>query len=509
MDYRHVLDMNVLAPFLGQAETWLVCVSGGADSMCLLHAMHEMAAQNEGLVLQVIHVNHLVRGQAATEDSELVKRACADLGLAFHYRETAPLSDKPQGMTTEEFFRNERYAAIAEVAAGEKINHAVLGHTGDDLAESFLMHLMRGAGLRGLTFQFSQRKGSLFLLRPLWQTSRREVLKYLAEGGVKFHEDETNLLMDFTRNRVRNVLLPLMEEAFNPSVLLALRRTSRVIGGAQEFIAERAALHLRRMQRSTGDMAALPMRRLAALPDVLALEVIHQWLGDALGGGVRPSFEQSHSVLKLVRTQSGRRLKLSDGGLVSKSGGNLVALRAGARLPKTSVQDSPDIRAMEELARSYALQNPDLPLARFDGDVPIKLNKKDGGFSIQLEILDGRTLKLHGRVLRHGSPPLRASEDPHVPKVALPLVVRNRRSGDRVSPSIRLKSVLINDKVPYYIRDFLVVVADGRGGVLAVVGMQRLNPRLRTGAAKGLSLQYEISERPNFGVTEQSTEPTP
>ena len=508
MDYRHVLDMNALAPFLGPAETWLVCVSGGADSMCLLHALHQMSAQTEALRLQVIHVNHLVRGQAAEDDFVLVKRACAGLGLRCHYRETAPLSVKPRGKTTEEFFRDQRHAAIAEVARIEAIRYVVLGHTADDLAENFLMHLMRGAGLRGLTFQFSQRKGALVLLRPLWQTSRAKVLKYLVRHHVDYHEDETNQSTEFTRNRVRNLLIPFMEREFNPSVRLALRRTTHIIGGAQEFVHDRAARHRRRMQRSSGDPAALPMERLSTLPEVIALEVVHQWLGEALGDGARPSFEQSQSVLKLARSPKGRRLRLAGGALVSKSGDNLVALPADKKWARASREAVSDAPAREELARRFAAQNPNIPLARLEEEMPIFSHEKDGHFSIRLMTLDGKALIMHGNALKQETLPFEGKEGDPLSELALPLVLRNRRPGDRVSPSVRLKSVLINDKVPYYVRDFLIVVADTKGKMLAIVGMERVNARLRKTAPLGLVINHEFGEHTRSGATDAEPKPT-
>jgi tRNA(Ile)-lysidine synthase len=416
---------------------------------------------------------------------------------------------KPRGATTEEFFRDQRHAAIAEVARSEGVHHVVLGHTADDLAENFLMHLMRGAGLRGLTFQFSQRKGSLVLLRPLWQTSRTKVLKYLTRFGVNYREDETNRSMDFTRNRVRNLLIPFVEREFNPSVRLALRRTTHILGGAQEYVHERAARHLRRMQRSSGDRAALPMCRLTALPEVLALEVIHQWLVEALGAVGRPSFEQSQNVLKLARSSKGRRLRLTAGAIVSKSGDNLVAIAAGRGSFKASGLDlGSDAPAREELARRFAVQNSNLPLVRFIKDVPLRTDDRDDQFSVQLTTLDGRTLSLQGSVFTQEVLPLEEVENDPATELALPLVLRNRRAGDRLSPSVRLKSVLINDKVPYYIRDFLIVVADANGRFLAIVGMERVNARLRATVAQGVAIKYDFIVGPHDGGTDAPPEST-
>lgn len=467
--------------------------------MCLLHAMRRASAAG-GFTLEVVHVNHLVRGQAALDDYELVRIECARLGVACHYRETQPLSVKPRGKTTEEYLREQRHMAVDDVARACGITTIAVGHTADDLAETFLMHLLRGAGLRGLSFRFSQRRGDLRLIRPLWQTPRRTILEYLDAHDVPFHEDETNKSTEFTRNRVRHLLIPFVEREFNPAVRKSLRRTTQILGEAYRHIRQRARFHLRAMLRATAEPASLPIRRLRRLPDIIAVEVIHQWLVGLRGQGARPSFEHCQSVLRLARSTKARRVRLAGGTTIARSDKMLVALAVHGMQDETeSVSAVEDHIAYEELARRYAVQHPELPLVRLPGALPVTARDDQGRLVARLTTLDGRRLTLRLGLFSQPLLPL-DPDDSVTDETPLPLVLRNRQPGDRISPSVRLKSVLINDKVPYYIRDYLVLVTDARRRLLAVVGMDRITARIQTPGAAGLVMDANLTVPPGGGA---------
>ncbi len=489
MDYRQVLDVGPLSERLRSGATCLVCVSGGADSMCLLHAMRE-AAPGLGVAIEAVHINHLVRGTAADEDYELVRATCVRLAVPCHYREIEPLSVKPRGKTTEEYFREQRHGQVFAVAGDRGISSVLMGHTADDLAESFLMHLMRGAGLRGLSFRFAQRKSGILVMRPLWQTTRQRILAYLEAHDVPHREDETNESTAFTRNRVRRLLIPFIEREFNPSARRALRRTTQVLSEAQDHIRSEARRHLRRFLRATADPAALPLKRLLRLSHIMRVEVVHLWLLRLVGAAGRPSFDQCRAVLRLAASREGHRVRLAGGTVIARTDKALVALSVSGATGEGIREERGDEQiAHEELARRYSVQNPALPLARIPEAAPVLDRDARGNFVARLPMLDGRTLQLRLAVFTQKLLPLGGDSEQEVP---LPLILRNRQPGDRISPSVRLKSVLINDKVPYYLRDFLVLVTDARRRLLAVVGMERVNARILNDGADSLSLDFEI-----------------
>ena len=474
MDPRRVLDSESLASGLKRGEKCLVCLSGGADSVALLRALLEWRGSARGL--EALHVNHLVRGAAANADAEFCRDLCERLGVAFHVREITPLARKPVGMTTEEYFRAQRHGRIIEVAASRQIDKAALGHTADDLAETFLMHLLRGSGLHGLSFAFSQDLGGVTVLRPLWQTPRHRVLNYLRSLGQTFRDDESNASLEFTRNRIRHRLIPMLEAEFNPSVRDALRRAANLIALAEADLRGRARKALRRLGRTTSAGWEMQLAGFVRLPRILRMELCAEWLKAA--GALSPSYRQIEAILRVAGSDGARSLHLSRGLMLVKEDERLVLIRSDELADDGEGTEAEDRVVRELLARESLAANPDLPLARMSA--PVVLGKLRPGESAHLdvELLNGARMRLNIRLGRDEELPLGADvAGGHAGP--LTLVVRNRRPGDRVSASVRLKSVLINDRVPFFLRDFLILVTDEAHGVRAVVGLPRLAARIR------------------------------
>lgn len=485
MDPGRVLDTESLARQLKRAEKCLICVSGGADSVALLRAMCQWRGGARGL--EALHVNHLVRGAAATADAEFCRDLCDRLGVVFHLREIAPLTRKPVGMTTEEYFRSERHARIIEVARSRGIAKAALGHTADDLAETFLMHLLRGSGLHGLSFSFSQDLGDLMLLRPLWQTPRRRVIEYLRALGQDYRDDESNASLEFTRNRIRHRLIPALESEFNPSVRDALRRAALVIALAEADLRVRARRALSRLGKPTAVGWEVQLAGLLRLPRILQMELCAEWLKRA--GALAPSYRQIEAILRVAVADGTRSLNLSRGLSVVKDERRLVLVRSDATPDEGEGTEAEDRAVREALARESLMMNPDLPLARLTTPVALGDLRPGAIARVPVELLDGRRVIVEVRLVPDEQLPLGGPQGPDM-AVAGGLMVRNRCPGDRVSPSVRLKSVLINDHVPFYLRDYLILVADAERCVRAVVGLPRLAARIRHG--DGLRVEVHV-----------------
>jgi tRNA(Ile)-lysidine synthetase-like protein len=443
----------------------------------MLHALHELMP-GMGFRLEVLHVNHLVREASALADSELVRSECERLGLQFHYREIEPLSRKPTGKTTEEYFRDQRYLHILDVTTELGISRVALGHTADDLAETFLMHLVRGAGLRGLAFSFARKYRSVLLLRPLWQTPRSRILRYLEARRLPFREDESNTCLDFTRNRVRRVLIPLLEQEFNPAVRNSLRRASLVLGSAQRYISGIAERKVKFYLRQSGDPSVLPTRTFRRQPRALQEEVLRVWLRKALGPDARPLSEQIDAILRLVRSTRGKEVRLKGGTRIAKTPDALCIVDTPATLcPEHESGVSSDRLAFEDLARRHLEKNAAFPLAVLGHPIPLAEDKSGGWLEGEVQLLDGSRLAVRTRFLEQEQLPL--GDEGKRGGIAFPISLRNRQPGDRVSASVRLKSVLINEKVPYFIRDFILLVVDGRNRILATIGLPRVTARIQ------------------------------
>ncbi len=207
---------------LPQRARIVVGVSGGADSVALLHLLRTLQSSRH-LTLHVAHLDHGLR-PASRDDARFVQQLAAQwhLPVTVERRDVAAACDR-HGWSLEDGARRIRYEFLAAVAGRQSASHLALAHTADDQAETVLMRLLRGSGLMGLAaIPVTRQLNELRIVRPLLQVWRRDLLDYLTRAGVAYREDETNSDPRFLRNRIRHRLLPLLEQEYNPQIKHAL-----------------------------------------------------------------------------------------------------------------------------------------------------------------------------------------------------------------------------------------------------------------------------------------------
>jgi tRNA(Ile)-lysidine synthase len=237
-------------------ETLLVAVSGGPDSLCMLHVLHRLS-QERALSLHVAHLNHLLRGPEADADAAFVQRLAAEWGLPVTVEsfDVAGLAARRK-LAIEEAARLARYTFLRNAARRVGARRIAVGHSADDQVETVLMHFLRGsglAGLRGMQYvsgldelrlgdpeQASSAVEGLTLLRPLLDVPREAIEAYCATHGLQPRWDRSNLDTTFYRNRLRHELLPFLE-TFNPAIREVVLRTSAVISADYECLRQQAA----------------------------------------------------------------------------------------------------------------------------------------------------------------------------------------------------------------------------------------------------------------------------
>ena len=237
--------------------TVIVGVSGGADSLCLLHALRALAPEMS-LALVVGHLHHGLRGEEADADAAFVRDLAAQWDLPCHigYADVPDLARR-QRLAIEETARRARYAFLGEVARAVGAPYVAVGHNADDQAETVLMHLLRGAAISGLRGMLPKTPWGEYrllptlagatgatdnprwLVRPLLSIPRAEIAAYCAEHGLQPRFDRSNLDTTFFRNRLRHHLLPILE-TYNPAVRQILQHTATVM--ADDYTVLRAAL---------------------------------------------------------------------------------------------------------------------------------------------------------------------------------------------------------------------------------------------------------------------------
>lgn len=216
----------------------LLAVSGGPDSVVLLHLLHSKIAPCEALRLSVVHVHHCLRPEA-DDDASFVEEMAHSLGIPFFQRRVdVPAHVAECGETVEEAARTLRYAALDDVAREVGADAIVTGHTADDQAETVLMRILRGTGATGLCGMPAKRGR---IVRPLLSLWRADIDAYVQRHQLPFRIDGSNASMAFTRNRLRRELLPMLETEYAPRLrerLVKLAALSRQDNEALELLTD-------------------------------------------------------------------------------------------------------------------------------------------------------------------------------------------------------------------------------------------------------------------------------
>ncbi|MBI4590009.1 MAG: tRNA lysidine(34) synthetase TilS [Candidatus Rokubacteria bacterium] len=412
-------------------EIVLVGVSGGADSVALLHALLAIRPRLT-LTLHVIHVNHGLRPEADSEAAFVEA-----LGRLLDVRVTVERVHVRQaaGQSLEAQARAERYAAFRKWSTALGASRVALGHTADDQAETVLMRLLEGAGPRGLA-GIPPVRGRY--IRPLIETRRREIEVELRRAGRTWTEDRSNRDLKFLRNRIRHDLLPFLAAAYNPRITDALCRAGAL---ARELVGDLERLAARELDRLTevGDEGLVLSRAaLRALPPGIAEEVLRQGLVRL--GEIGSLRGWAHRGLRrFLEADSPAPMKL--GPVRLEVSGDRVRLSRG--------QAQPFIEGLLPVPGSIVLPGAGIRLEAREFERPASYRPPADPWTAVFD--------------RAGLPGV--------------FTVRSRRRGDRFHPfggpgTKRLKAFLIDLKIPRWRRERLpLLVANGE--IAWVVGCRR------------------------------------
>jgi tRNA(Ile)-lysidine synthase len=319
----------------------LVGVSGGADSTALLLALQEL-----GYSLAVAHLNHGLRGSESDEDERFVKELADRHEIPFFSRSVAV--GQSQG-NLEAAGREARREFFRQLLEDHGFTRVALAHNREDRVETFLMHLMRGAGTEGLV---SMAPVSGETIRPLVETSRAEIEGFLAARGQSWREDATNLDMSFSRNRMRLDILPRLASLFNPQLVDALTRTITLLQEEDEWMSDLADAWL---DSQPAQPTGLNVAALRQLPGALARRVIRQGLRRSGCDLTNVTFDHVEAVRSLLDDgKSGKTIQLPGGVGVLREFNQLTFSEAiGAALEFTYELPIPGTLRVPELGRVF------------------------------------------------------------------------------------------------------------------------------------------------------------
>ena len=295
----------------------LLAVSGGRDSMAMLAAA--AASEIKGAV--VAHVDHGVRDNSS-QDVTFVESQSKRYGLAFETRKISPAS------TSEESLRRSRYDALRQIAVCRGLKWVALGHSADDQAETVLFRILRGTGVPGLSGMPVSRPigGGVSLIRPLLSVTRSDITQYLSERDVGYLDDPTNETSDYSRNWLRNDLLPLIRSRLNCSVSDAL---ARLASSATEYasFAESAAKAV--LQDASRDDGRLDCEALRSAPDLIRREALRLFWADRGWPMQEMSYDRWCDAAAVISPDGPVGVDLPGGVSVRRSKGLLTLNRSG------------------------------------------------------------------------------------------------------------------------------------------------------------------------------------
>ena len=290
--------------FNNSSDSVIVGLSGGADSVTLLYVLLEMSLKN----VFAVHVNHNLRDAEANSDENFTKELCEKLNIPLRvFSEDVKGLAKKENIGIEEAGRNIRYARMEEARIFFNANKIATGHHSDDVAETVLMNLCRGSGLRGLCGIPPIQKN---IVRPLIEVSRKEIEEFLHKQQIPYITDTSNLSLDYTRNRVRQNIIPAIEKDINYKASQTIARNAMLIRQEDDFLDELALNAYKDCSSSTA-VGAFNIYKLLNLPDVLLRRVIRFAISKVYKKATNNiGMVHIEAVITLIHSKTGKEVHL-------------------------------------------------------------------------------------------------------------------------------------------------------------------------------------------------------
>lgn len=284
--------MTMSEPLLPRDGAILCAVSGGADSMCLLHMIY-----SRGIKVVAAHFEHGIRGEESLRDARFVESWCREAGIdCVIGHGTVPSYAAERGLGLEQAARELRYAFLEKTAAEQGCKYIATAHNADDNVETVIFNLARGGGTLGLK-GIPRERG--YFIRPLLDMSRREIERYLEKNAIPHVEDGSNASDDYSRNLIRHHVTPVLRR-INPELHLAVERTAKLLEQDEDCLGAMADSFIREYY----DGESLPVSELRQLHRAVSSRVLRRLCNESL------SFEHVEQALKLLEGTERKYLDL-------------------------------------------------------------------------------------------------------------------------------------------------------------------------------------------------------
>lgn len=448
-------------------------VSGGPDSVCLINILTELR-HKLGIKLHIAHLDHGLRGAESEEDARYVKELAARLNIPATI-EKRPVREYQieKRLSLEEAAREVRYSFFSQLARQLGATRVAVGHTGSDLIETMLMHLIRGSGTRGLAGLRPEARwlfegNRLSIIRPLLCLSRSETTTYCQSYELAPRSDSSNLSLSPLRNRIRLELLPLLE-TYNPQIASALMRTGRIASDDIDLIDGETIRLTGEISEITGNKVVIERVKFIALPAALRRSLLRRLIEELIGDLRNIEMQHIEAIMTLLDKPAGKRINLPRGLIFTTEYEYCVLSKGEANL-------SP-----------YPLLTDFFPV-EIPGGTSIP------GWRITANIMDPAAKT--GDFRKGGLKEDRLTACFDFDKTGRELAVRSRRLGDRFQPlgmsePKKLGEFMIDAKIPRLSRQNIPVVCSP-GQIVWVVGW-RIDERVKVteNTSRILFLRFE------------------
>lgn len=415
---------------INNGDKVLVALSGGPDSVCLLHILCKLRDELN-ISIGAIHINHLLRGSESYDDENYVINLCKILDVEY-YIERINISDisKEKNISLEMAGREERYKAFESIKKKYRYDKIAVGHNANDQAETILMRMMRGTGLEGLTGIRCKREGGI--IRPILCLDRASIESYCSENKLIARIDKSNFEKVYNRNKVRLDILPYMKENFNGDIIDTFNRMALLLQSDNEYLEAQADKAYKEYCLSSGSVVKMSNRIFQIEKEAIITRVIKRAFKEASKS--HQNFEMKHiyDVMNLNNKSTGKKINLTNDIIVENSYEHII------------FKSNNSIDTIRESCELDILKC----------DIPIKVDYEK--YIVCFDVIN-----IKNKIEFSNNGLIKYFDYDNIEEK---VTIRHRNDGDRIKPlgmsgSKKLKDIFINLKIPRSERDIVPIVA--------------------------------------------------